>query len=76
MIGLGLYLRAGAVAAGLAAAIYGYHAIKDMGRQEERLERAATIQRKLDNATIADDANTRCLADPACRLSDDGFRRD
>ncbi len=72
----GLYLRLAAVVAGIAALAFVYHAVKDMGRQEERLERAAAIQRKLDNATIADDANTRCLADVRCRLRSDGFRRD
>lgn len=73
---IGLYLRIGAAVVGFAALAFVYHAIKDMGRQEERIERAAAIQRKLDNATIADDANTRCLADPACRLQSDGYRRD
>lgn len=73
---MGIYLRLGVAIAGIAVLAFVYHAVKDMGRQEERLERAAAIQRKLDNATIADDANTRCLADPACRLSNDGFRRD
>lgn len=72
----GLYLRIGAAVAAFAALTFIYHAIKDTGRQEERLERAAAIQRKLDNATIADDANSRCLADAQCRLSDDGYRRD
>lgn len=72
----GIYLRLGAAVAAIAMLAFVYHAVKDMGRQEERLERAAAIQRKLDNATIADDANTRCLADPKCRLSNDGFRRD
>lgn len=73
---IGVYLRLGAAVAAIAVLAFAYHAVKDMGRQEERQERAAAIQRKLDNATIADDANTRCLADPACRMSNDGFRRD
>ncbi len=53
-----------------------YHTIKQMGRVEERIEQAETVRRKLNNATIADDVNSRCLADPSCRLSNDGFRRD
>lgn len=73
---LQLALRLGAAAAGLAAAVWIFGAVKDLGRQEERAERAAVVQRKLENATIADDAATRCLADPGCRLSDDGYRRD
>lgn len=53
-----------------------FHTVKDLGKQEERLERAREVKRRLDNATIADDAATRCLADPRCRLQSDGFRRD
>lgn len=73
---IGAYIKLGAAVAALAALAFAYHAIKDAGRQQERVERAAAIQRKLDNATIADDAHNRCLADPSCRLSDDGYRRD
>lgn len=62
-----------AVAVGLSVA---YHIVKDMGRQEERVERAAEIRKRLNDATLADSAATRCLADPSCRLSNDGFRRD
>jgi predicted metal-dependent HD superfamily phosphohydrolase len=69
-----LYLAA--VLASVALVVWIFVAVKDLGRQEERAERAAVVQRKLNNATIADDANTRCLADPRCRLSDDGYRRD
>lgn len=52
-----------------------YVSIKHAGRAEERAEQAETVRRKLNDATIADTAVTRCLADPACRLSDDGFKR-
>lgn len=74
--GLRLVLGLGTAAAAVAGAIWIFAAVKDLGRQEERADRAAVVQRKLENATIADDASTRCLADPRCRLSDDGFRRD
>jgi predicted metal-dependent HD superfamily phosphohydrolase len=73
---IALALRIGAAFAAVSAAIWIFAAVKDLGRQQERAERAAVVQRKLNNATIADDANTRCLADPHCRLSDDGYRRD
>ena len=52
-----------------------YVSVKQAGRAEERAEQAETVRRKLNDATIADTAVTRCLADPACRLSDDGFKR-
>jgi alpha-D-ribose 1-methylphosphonate 5-triphosphate synthase subunit PhnG len=73
---LGIALRLGGAAVALVAVVWIFAAVKDLGRQEERAERAAVVQRKLQNATIADDDNTRCLADPRCRLSDDGYRRD
>jgi hypothetical protein len=73
---LQLALRAGAALGAAAIVIWVLAAVKDLGRQEERAERAAVVQRKLNNATLADDATTRCLADPRCRLSDDGYRRD
>lgn len=70
------YLRLAGVIAVVILLGVAYHAVKDMGRQEERLERAAAVRKKLGDATLADSAATRCLADPACRLSNDGFRRD
>lgn len=73
---IGIYIRIAAALAGAMALVFVFHAIKDMGRQEERLERAAEVRRKLNDATLADTAVTRCLADAACRLRDDGFRRD
>jgi hypothetical protein len=41
-----------------------------------RAEIAEQVQRRLKDAQIADDAATRCLADPQCRMSNDGYRRD
>lgn len=73
---IGIYLRIAAVVGGCLALSYAFYAVKNMGRQEERLERAAEVRRKLNDATLADTAVTRCLADAACRLRNDGFRRD
>ena len=73
---IGIYIRIAAIVAGIMALALVYHTVKNMGRHEERLERAAEARRKLNDATLADTAVTRCLADPACRLRDDGFRRD
>lgn len=73
---IGIYIRIAAAVAGVLALGFAFYAVNDMGRQEERLERAAEVRRKLNDATLADTAVTRCLADAACRLRDDGFRRD
>lgn len=73
---IGVYIRMAAVVAVVLALALVYQAVKNMGRQEERLERAAEVRRKLNDATLADTAVTRCLADAACRLSNDGYRRD
>ncbi len=73
---IGIYIRIAAAVAALLVLGFVYHAIKDMGRQEERIERAAEVRRKLNDASIADSAATRCLADASCRLRDDGFKRD
>lgn len=70
------YLKLGAAIAVAALLGVAYHSVKDMGRQQERVERAAEVRKRLNDATLADSAATRCLADPACRLSNDGFRRD
>lgn len=73
---IGIYIR---IAAALAVAVFlgvAYHTVKDMGRRQERVERAEAVRKRLSDATIADSAATRCLADARCRLSDDGFRRD
>lgn len=69
-------LRIGLFLFGLVLVGLAFHTVKDLGKQEERAERAREVKRRLDNATIADDAATRCLADPRCRLQSDGFRRD
>lgn len=53
-----------------------YHLGKSFGETRLRAEIAKQVERRLNNAQTADDAVTRCLADPACRLQSDGFRRD
>lgn len=73
---IGLYVRIGAIVVVAILLGVAYHTVKDMGRQQERVERAAEVRKRLNDATLADSAATRCLADPACRLSNDGFRRD
>lgn len=71
-----LALRLALAIAALGLLTWGFHAIKDAGRQEERNERAAEVRKRLNDATLADSLATRCLADAKCRLSNDGFRRD
>lgn len=46
------------------------------GEATLRAEIAAEQERKLRNATKADDDAMRCAADPGCRLQSDGHRRD
>jgi len=73
---IGIYIRiAAAVAVALVLGV-AYHTVKDMGRQQERVERAAEVRKRLNDATLADSAATRCLADASCRLSNDGYRLD
>lgn len=72
----GVYLRLAGIGALVLVLGYGYAVVKDMGRQEERVERAAAVRKRLNDASLADSAATRCLADAKCRLSNDGFRRD
>lgn len=69
------YLYIGLAVAMLAAISYIGHSIYQAGKDSARAEQAETVKRKLNDATIADTDVTRCLADPACRLSDDGFKR-
>lgn len=73
-----LNLALGAIA--IAGLIMGAGGLYTKGRSDGRaIERAAIAEataRRLKDASAADDAHNRCLANPACRLSDDGFRRD
>lgn len=70
-------IAAGAVVAALAAG-----AITINNRAYERCyathqaEQAAKTQEKTDAANRANDDAARCALDPACRLRDDGYRRE
>ncbi len=72
------YIIAGCL--GAAVAVMGASVVYQLGRShggaEVREEIAKDTRKRLNNAQIADDAHNRCLADPACRVSNDGFRRD
>jgi len=39
-------------------------------------EETATVKEKTDAANRADGDAARCVLDPACRVQNDGFRRD
>lgn len=68
------------VVAGLIA-VWSWHKIEVnrawyAGRAALRAEQAEEAKRRNADAQEADAAARRCAADPACRLQDDGFRRD
>ena len=46
------------------------------GRNALIAEQAEEAKRRNADAQAADDASRKCSSDPACRLQDDGFRRD
>lgn len=46
------------------------------GRAALKAEQVEEAKRRNADAQEADAAARRCTADPACRLQDDGFRRD
>lgn len=71
-----IYIIAAAAVA-ISLAVYGTFRLgARYGEANVRAEQAKIVTRKLNDASIADDAHNRCLADPTCRLSNDGFRRD
>lgn len=66
---------------GIALALVVWHKVEvsrawHAGRAALVAEQAAEAKRRNDNAQEADAAARRCAADPACRLQDDGHRRD
>jgi len=70
-------IAAGIAALLIIAACWRIHdAIWQAGYDARTAQAAAEVQRKLHDANLADDASRRCAADPACRLSNDGYRRD
>lgn len=71
LIGLGLALAGLVLAAWrIDAAAYG------RGYKTRVAEEAALSQEKIHDANRADDGARRCALDPACRLRNDGWRRD
>lgn len=46
------------------------------GRAALVAEQAAEAKRRNDNANAANDASAKCALDDACRMQDDGHRRD
>lgn len=65
------------VAAGVLFALAtSYEFGRSYGAASVRAQIAKEVREKLNAAQTADDATTRCLADPQCRLSNDGYRRD
>jgi hypothetical protein len=53
-----------------------YEVGRSHGGASVRADIAKEVRKKLNAAQTADDATTRCLADPQCRMSNDGYRRD
>ena len=43
---------------------------------DAKAKRLGHETKRVEDATKADDASRKCAADPACRMSDDGWRRD
>jgi len=75
-IPLSTWLIGGAVAFGIFYHLHARSEAYEQGRAAERAAIAEATKRKLNDATIADDAHNRCVADPKCRVSNDGYRRD
>lgn len=71
---LWLYLAA---AVTLTSAItFGVRSVYLAGRNSLLAEQAAAAQRRLQDATKAEDAARKCFSDPACRMRNDPNRRD
>lgn len=70
------------VAAGLVLAALAWGAWQIDAAATDRCEagfearEARHLKEQTNAANAADDAARRCAGDPACRLSDDGYRRD
>lgn len=70
-----IYVIIAAIAAGFLVLGTIYQVGRSHGGDAVRAEIAKETRRRLNDATIADDVHNRCIADPACRLSDDGYKR-
>ena len=74
------YWKPVALAAGLLA-LLAWHKVQVnnawyAGRDALVAEQAAEAKRRNDNANAANDAAAKCSLDDACRMRDDGYRRD
>lgn len=72
--------KAGAAVLALLAVV-GWHwnelrQARNAGRAAVLLEQAHEAAKRNNDATAADEASRACQRNPACRLSDDGHRRD
>jgi hypothetical protein len=62
-------------------ALYGFYRYEmyrafNAGKEYILAEQKKEIERRSSNAQQADEASRACAADPACRMRDDGHRRD
>lgn len=71
-----VYLIAAAVIAGLLGVGSVYLKGRSDGYAKAIAETHQLTTEALNDAIKADDAARRCASDPACRLSNDGYRRD
>lgn len=71
-----VYVRLAAVLLVLAAIGGVYMKGRSDGYDKHVVEVTLIAKEKTDAANLADDAARRCAADPACSLSNDGYRRD
>lgn len=76
LIPLKVYLIAGAVLGALIMSGSLYLKGRSDGYAKAIAERVELTTEALQDAIKADDAARRCASDPACRLSNDGYRRD
>jgi hypothetical protein len=74
--GLKLYAILALVAVCIVAAGSIALRIRADGYNSRVVEEVRATTKRSTNANRADDAARRCAADPDCRLSNDGFRRD
>ena len=76
LIPLKAYLIAGAVLGALIMSGSLYLKGRSDGYAKAIAERHELTTEALQDAVKADEAARRCASDPACRLSNDGYRRD
>lgn len=67
--------------AGFVLAVLAYHwnavrVARNEGREAVKIEQQREAAKRNGDANAAQEASDRCQRNPACRLSDDGHRRD